>query len=642
MSQSPIRVLLIEDDEDDYVLVREALNGAGLERVVLDWCDEPERALELLGEARHDVALLDYHLGSWTGIQLLREARSRGCLVPVILLTGAGNSAIDHDAQEAGASDFLVKSQLSAELLERAIRYTLQHGRMMEAVRRSQSSFRELIEQLPDAITVWHQKTLIYANAALVAMLGGSSADEFTGRSGLELETVIHPEDREILLPVMKERLSGARSMRELRFVRLSGGAVPVEVAHFPVTFDGKPCSMWIARDLTERRQMHARLMLSDRMVSLGTLAVGIGHELNNPLAYVMANLSHLEKDLLPGLGVDVAQREELRALVSETQQGVQRIHEITQQLKLFSQVERETRSTRVDVHQVLENSVRLASNEIRHRARLVREYTDPLVVEAQEARLGQVFLNLLVNAAHAIPEGAVERHEIRVVTRRREGLAIIEIRDTGQGIPQELHERIFEPFLSLRPGGTTGLGLSICLGIVTGFNGRMEVESKLGQGSVFRVILPAVDTQPVSASSVAAPAPVALRRGRVLSVDDEPLIGVAIARALKQEHDVTALTSGREALAQLIRGERYDLILCDIMMPEMSGMELYEEISRLVPEQAERMVFLTGGAFTPMARAFLGRVKNRCMEKPFAPSELRKLVRSWIIPVTGETASTP
>jgi PAS domain S-box-containing protein len=628
-SQRPVRVLLIEDDEDDYVLVRDALRGVAPEQVALDWRDDTDMALEALCEERHDMCLLDYHLGAQTGIELLKQARQRGCHVPVILLTGVGDAEVDRKALEAGAADFLVKSQLSPMVLTRAVRYTLQQARMMEALRRSQTSFRELIERLPDAITVWHDGRLIYANTAIVALLGAHSAEEFAGLTLPQMETYIHPEDRETLRSARQEGHQGARSVRELRFLRRSGEPVPVEVGHFIVPFDGHSCSMWVVRDLTERRQMQARLMLSDRMASLGTLAGGIGHEINNPLAYVMANLSHLETEIFPSLQLDADRREELRGLLAETQQGVQRIREITQQLRLFSQVEREERSTQVDIHRVLESAVRLAWNEIRHRALLVREYTDTLLVEAQEPRLGQVFLNLLVNAARATPENGVARHQIRVVTQRRENLAIIEIHDTGVGIPPELQDRIFEPFLTLRPGGgTTGLSLSICLGIVTGFNGRMEVESKVGKGSIFRVILPAAVTEVPAAQPVAALAPAPGRRGRILSVDDEPMIGTAIARSLRQEHDVTALTSAREALTQLIRGERYDLILCDLMMPEMSGMDLFEEIARVAPAQAERVVFLTGGAFTPMARDFLGRVKNRHMEKPFTPKELREFVR--------------
>jgi PAS domain S-box-containing protein len=628
----PVRILFVDDDEDDFVLLRDAIRSIDPERLELEWVDQVDKALEIMSTGAHDLWLFDYRLGAWTGLELVEEARRRGWRVPAILLTGSADAEVDDRAMEAGVFDFLVKAQVTPVLLDRAIRYTLQRSRMVEALRRSEASFREVIERLPDAITVWRGERLIYANPAVLALIGAASADELVGKKARELEHFIHPEDRVILRPVKEEARGGSRAMREMRFLRRAGETVTVEIAHFRVSFDGQPCAMWIAHDLTERKQMQARLLLSDRMVSLGTLAAGIGHEINNPLAYVIANLTHLERELLPSLPLEERQREELRSLVAETQHGALRIREITQQLKLFSQVERETTSSRVNVEQVIESSVRMVWNEIRHRARLVRQYGEALVVEAPEGRLGQVFLNLLVNAAHAIPEGSVEQHEIRVVTRRQGELAIVEIHDTGVGIPEEHRERVFEPFFTTRPGGGgTGLGLSVCLGIVTGLNGRMEVESTVGQGSVFRVILPIAPTEAPVAQPPAPPEVPAARRGRILSVDDEPMIGAAITRALRQEHDVLALASAREAQARILRGERFDVILCDLMMPEMSGMELYEEIQRAAPEQAERMVFLTGGAFTPRARAFLSQVKNRCMEKPFTPAELRELLRSMV-----------
>jgi CheY-like chemotaxis protein/anti-sigma regulatory factor (Ser/Thr protein kinase) len=275
-----------------------------------------------------------------------------------------------------------------------------------------------------------------------------------------------------------------------------------------------------------------------------------------------------------------------------------------------------------------------MASTEIRHRARLVRDYTEPLGVSANEGRLGQVFLNLLVNAAQAIPEGDVERNEIRVVTRSHaEGVAI-EVRDTGSGMSPEHLEKLFEPFFTTKPVGVgTGLGLSICQDIVSGFGGRMEVESEVGRGTLFRVILPAA-TSAVLPVEPARPtlAPAVSRRGRILVVDDEPMIGMAIRRTLQREHEVVVLTSAREAHARLTGGERFDVILCDVMMPEMSGMDLHQELESHAPELAERFVFLTGGAFTTNARAFLSRVSNHRLEKPFSSQELRGLVQLLLV----------
>jgi CheY-like chemotaxis protein len=199
----------------------------------------------------------------------------------------------------------------------------------------------------------------------------------------------------------------------------------------------------------------------------------------------------------------------------------------------------------------------------------------------------------------------------------------------------------VFEPFYTTKPSGVgTGLGLPICRSIITSLGGRLELESKVGEGSTFRIVLPAVAPPsitpvPLPVQELAASAP---KRGRILIVDDEPLVSQAIRRALQREHEVMALTSAREAHRRLTGGEQFDLILCDIMMPEMSGIDLHEELARHEPALAERMVFLTGGAFTPRAREFLSQIKNPCVEKPFLPRDLQELVRSLL----SEDAASP
>jgi signal transduction histidine kinase len=182
-----------------------------------------------------------------------------------------------------------------------------------------------------------------------------------------------------------------------------------------------------------------------------------------------------------------------VREAVQETLTGSHRVSEIVRDLKTFSRGDEERRGP-VDVHAVLDLCASMARSEIRHRARLVREYGSLPPVQANETRLGQVFLNLIVNAAQAIPEGSdVKDHEIRVTTWRDEtGWAVIAVKDTGSGISPENLGRLFSPFFTTKPAGVgTGLGLSICHGIITGMGGRITVESELGRGTVFRVFLP-------------------------------------------------------------------------------------------------------------------------------------------------------
>ncbi|HEY6099603.1 MAG TPA: ATP-binding protein [Anaeromyxobacter sp.] len=286
-----------------------------------------------------------------------------------------------------------------------------------------------------------------------------------------------------------------------------------------------------------------------------------------------------------------------------------------------------------VDVRAVLESALAMAQHEIKHRARVVVDFpAEPLAVDANAARLGQVFLNLLVNAAQAIPEGHADRNEIRLSARAAGARVVLEVFDTGVGIPPEELGRLFDPFFTTKPmGGGTGLGLAICHGIVATLGGEISVASRAGAGTTFTVALPAADARRLALAAERDPSPEepkpSARRGRVLVIDDEPGIGTAIQRVLRRDHDVVAATSGREALSVIKSASDFDAVLCDVMMPELTGMEIYRVLRAELPELAERVVFMSGGAFTPEARAFLSEVPNRSIAKPFDPTALRAVV---------------
>jgi signal transduction histidine kinase len=267
-----------------------------------------------------------------------------------------------------------------------------------------------------------------------------------------------------------------------------------VEVVGLPVTFEGGEAIMAITRDLTERMHIQQRLRIADRMASVGMLAAGVAHEINNPLAYVTANLGYLGealKRLDPGTIDNAA---ELGDVLEEAHEGCERIRQIVRDLKMFSR-EDEAPSRPVELKRVLESSINMAWNEIRHRARLVKDFTEVPPVLAKESRLGQVFLNLLVNAAQAIPEGGADRNEIRVTLRSEADRVLVEVRDTGSGIPPETLPRIFDPLFTTKPVGIgTGLGLSISHSIVRGMGGEITVDSVIGKGTTFTVSLPACE----------------------------------------------------------------------------------------------------------------------------------------------------
>jgi PAS domain S-box-containing protein len=383
-----------------------------------------------------------------------------------------------------------------------------------------------------------------------------------------------------------------------------------------------------------EREQMQAQLMFADRMVTMGTLAAGVAHEINGPLAYMTTNLDLLARDLpklLRALGHTSPEPEELSERVPErlrrVRDGAQRIRTVAGGLKTFSRADGETLA-RVDLRRVLDASISMAWTEIRHRARLVRDFNDALAVTGNESRLGQVFLNLLTNAAHSIEEGRVDDNEIRVTSGLdRQGRVMVEIRDTGCGIPSGHLSRIFEPFFTSKPIGVgTGLGLAICRSIVDSLGGEITAESRPGVGSAFRVLLPPAPSSPAEETTPSAPALPAGPRARILVIDDEPDMCEAMQEALA-DHEVVTLTDSRAALQRLLGGEQFDLIFCDLMMPNLTGWELHARLIQAVPEVAERVVFVTGGAFTPRAREYLAQAAVRQLQKPFDLSDLLSLV---------------
>ena len=500
-----------------------------------------------------------------------------------------------------------------------------------EALHRARSDFRRFIEVAPEGVAVRDGTRLLYTNPAFARSLGYETATELIGS---DIASVIHPDDVGLAAGAVLPAGDGDAPLH-VRARRRDGSYVTLELSRpQPVEFEGRPALLALARDVTERSRLQAQLLVSDRMASAGLLAAGVAHEINNPLAVVIGNLDLAAlavAELAETLGGQ-ADLSELDAELHDASEAAGRVRQIVRDLKIFSRSEDERRGP-VDVRRSLESTLRMAWNEVRHRARLVKDYGPVPFVEANESRLGQVFLNLVVNAAQAIPEGHADDNEIRVVTRTdAQGRAVVEVRDSGSGMGPETLRQLFTPFFTTKPVGVgTGLGLSICHRLVTGLGGEIAVESALGVGTTFFVTLPPAKAAAPVAATLAAAAPVPKRAGRILVIDDEEIVGRVVGRTLASQHEVVTESSAVHALERLASGETFDVILCDLMMPVMTGMEFFAELSRRDPLHAERVVFVTGGAFTPAAREFLERVKNERVEKPFDVKKLSALVAERI-----------
>lgn len=344
--------------------------------------------------------------------------------------------------------------------------------------RRAEDDFREILEKTPDGVFICRNASCVWASKTFAALLGYDGPSELVG---VDVHSWSDPKHRHLVEErlLIRQESAGGLPPLELAMVKRDGTLVDVAVTSGLTMFEGEPAVICFTRDRTAQRLLEMELMATERLAALGRLAAGVGHEINNPLAYVMGNLS---------IAIDRVRKSHdlasVPTLLDEALEGANRIRSIVRDLKIFA-----TRNVdelgAVDVHRVIDTCARMTDMEIRHRARLVRAFGEVPAVKANEARLAQVLLNVLVNAAHAIPDGRADEATITVTTRlEADGRVAVEVKDTGTGITPEHLPHVFEPFFTTKGDRGTGLGLSICRMLVTAQGGEMTIESDVGRGT--------------------------------------------------------------------------------------------------------------------------------------------------------------
>jgi two-component system, NtrC family, sensor kinase len=491
----------------------------------------------------------------------------------------------------------------------------LQHG-VVEAI----------LESMIESVMLLDARgQILRANHATGRLLG----HEPSALIGRSLSELLAPSERDLasvlIASIGEQTLQG----RETSFLTAAGEPLTLSVnASAQRDADGTLAGIvLVARDDRELRHAQAQLQMMDRLATMGTVAAGVAHEINNPLAFVLANLEFVQGEVeRTPTAFDPALREEIQRALRDSRDGAERMRDIVRELKSYARSSSDNVAP-IEVSKLADASLRMIRNEVRHRARLVVKHEPAPLVVANEGRLVQVVINLVQNAAHAIPAGRASANEIRVTTGSTgAGEAFIEVRDTGGGIRPEHRARIFEAFFTTKPGVGTGLGLAICQQIVRSSHGRIEVESEVGVGSTLRVVLPAAQR--------AAPATATLHRlekihappkRRVLVVDDEPAIGASVRRLLADDL-VDFVTSGDAALERMARNT-YDVVLCDVHMPESSGPQLFADIMARMPELASRFVFMTGGEISSGGREDVEHIARPVIDKPFTGELLREVI---------------
>lgn len=478
------------------------------------------------------------------------------------------------------------------------------------------SSFSEaaaLFEESPDGIGLVRDGRWALVNEALASLLG-MPAEALIGQP---IESGVAESDRRVLTSWVADA-EGATI--EVRFLHEDGS--PRMIALTPVR--GQSEVGVIARDVTGQRREEMELLVADRMMSIGALAAGVAHDINNPLSYVLGNLDFLLGELPATLSPDGVATADILEAAAEAREGAERVRRIVSDLRAFARADAGT-TRNLDLVRVVESAINMAIVEVRHRARLERRLEPVPPLRANEARLGQLVLNLLLNAAQVMAGSTKEDNLIEVATWEEDGLACLSVQDNGPGIPPEVLGRLFDPFFTTKPKGVgNGLGLAMAQAVVNELGGTIDVASEVGVGTRFEVRLPSSSRRSrLRADSTEGSAP-----ARVLVADDDPLVcGVLERQLVTDGHAVDVVGSGEAAVGRLAEADGYDVVVCDVSMPGLDGMQLCAWMEAHRPELVARTIFLSGGVSSEVLRRFLNECEALNVDKPFEPAAVSRLV---------------
>ena len=474
-----------------------------------------------------------------------------------------------------------------------------------------------LVHQLPEGLVIVRDGGVIYVNPTFARFVGRTEAEV---RDHAFLDLLSEPY-RALMVDWLETGTKDAPGdPGEYAFIRPDGSRVMLELRPMWVdNFAGRHACAFLARDISAVKRTQADLLLADRMMTVGALASGVAHEINNPMSFVIGNihysLSVLKHPEFP-VGADL---KEVLAAMQEALEGAERISRIVKNIHTFSKADH-TSTSLLSLRSVVESALTASFVEIRRKARLIRDLRPTPAVLGNEARIRQVVLNLILNSVQALPDNQSTRHTIEISTFEDAGDAVFRIRDTGPGIAPQVLSHVFEPFFTTKPiGQGTGLGLSIAHSIVDQLGGTIEVDSALGEGTTFTVRLPpgSDSGEDEEASGVA----------RILVVDDEPLIVRAFTQVLRDFELVVAM-SGKEAIETLARDINFTLVFCDLYMPEVNGMDVHHWVRENRPGLERQIVFMTGGAHDAVSQKFLASVPNDRLTKPFRPEDIYAMIK--------------
>ena len=693
----PTRLLVVDDDLASGSVLVDQLRLAGHDA---DCAESVEEASALLDSRGYDVAFVSMVPLGVAETSFLDTLRVKTPRTKVIVITAHPEARDAVACLQAGAVDYLQKPvglENLPPVIDRALRVHQQAARL-RTLEACQAIFNAGVpEKLAEIIGHAAMQALDADDASLMLVeesnslrlvwshgLGGTTrvgtriafGERIAGKVALQRRPMVvndllredprfdgvTPPERKIQSSIVFPVTAGSRLVGVLNISRIeragSFNPADLEEAHILAAQAGMALeNARLVGELNTRvdelSRAQACIVQSDRFATVGQLASGVAHEINNPVAYVMANLDFVLTQLtaLKSLRRDIPEadaRDALwvwwqtisgqgdfveidRALV-EARQGACQIRDIVSDMRTIARTDTGQEEL-FDLNRAIRSAERLATASIRGVAELKLDLASDTWVVGNVGQLSQVFLSLLVNAAQAIPPGRGTTAKIVVTTRREGNRIVASVTDTGVGIPAEVQARVFSPFFTTRSDSRgTGLGLSISRDTIKRHGGEISFRSEVGVGTTFTMSLPlAKGAQSEGEAAVPAPIPSVEKanegRHRVLFVDDEENLRKSYQRYFGDRYDVVLAPDGGQALEILADGGNFDLVVCDLVMPGMSGMELFRLACERFPAVQSRFVFVTGGVGQIEVQQFLATVKNPTFEKPFRFEEIDELL---------------
>jgi PAS domain S-box-containing protein len=471
--KTPILILVVDDDEDDYYIIKQYIDNIEGQEFIIDWCYKYQEAEKKICEAKYDLYFIDYRLGAQTGLQLIQDSIKKNCEEPFILLTGNGNHAIDLMAMESGAVDYLVKSELSREKLERCIRYSLERASSMKALKTNERKFRNIFERSKDMVFIADENLCFTElNNASITLLGFE-------RTTLLTKSLYDFIDDKLEVGFIKHQLFLSEDVadKEVEITTKNGEKKQcILTASRETDIKGEVYIQGILHDISLLKKTEKDTLLLEKLNVAGRLVRIMAHEVRNPLSNIMLSTEQLER---------VVNEPEAKTCLNIITRNSNRIGNLISEL-LNSSKRDPVSVERKSLQAILDETIETASDRIKLRdIQLHRDYlSEPAWVMADDEKLKIAFLNIIINAIEAMPE---KEGRLTVALEQKDSQYVVSIEDNGCGISDENLSQVFEPYFTSKQNGM-GLGLASTLNILQSHNVTYNVQSSLNNGTVFHL----------------------------------------------------------------------------------------------------------------------------------------------------------